>query len=507
MRVIPIFLVVLALFCQQSAKKGNMTYDKSRFFCIQNVLRFLMWAVAVAGGQTPLYAQNAAPPPAYVIIDTITLQGNRKTKPALILRELEFKPGDSLPADGLSETLERNRLRLMNLSLFSFSELRLDTLPPGNRLALHFRFVEMWYLYPIPLFELADRNFNVWWSEFDRSLKRVNYGISWTHLNLSGHADILRINLNFGYSNRYEVVYERPWLNRRQTLGFRVATGFSRNHELAYVTRDNKQQFYVNPGKWQLTRYYANTTLHWRPKLLTTHSLTAEYHLNRVADSIATEVNPDYFLNGRTEQRHFSLIYRFLIDRRDIRPYPLSGWLTAVELRQNGLLPRDDLHLFRATGELKKYFSFSRRLSLETIVKGRFVLPRRKPPFYNNQALGYGNDFVRGYEFFVMDGMDYGLLRSSFHIQLFNRTFNLGKYMPLQAFRTLPLKVYLSINNDTGYANDPYYGAGNPLSNRWLYGYGIGIDIIAYYDKVAKLEWSWKGPGGGGFYLNINTGI
>lgn len=484
-----------------------MTYNYDRIFYLECVTRLLLWGLSLIGGSTALVAQKAGVSGAHVIIDTITLEGNRKTKPGLILRELEFKPGDSLPADKLAETLERNRLRLMNLSLFNYSELRVDTLPPGNRLALHFRFVEMWYLYPIPLFELADRNFNVWWTEFNRSLKRVNYGISWTHLNLSGHADVLRLNLNFGYSNRYEVVYERPWLNRRQTLGFRVAAGFSRNHELAYSTGGNKPLFYKNTEEWMLTRRYANLSLNWRPKLLTTHSFTLEYHHNRVADSIAAEVNPDYFLHGRTDQRHFSLIYRFLVDRRDIRPYPLSGWLTALDLRQNGLLPGDDLHLFRATGELKKYFSFNRRLSLETIVKGRFVLPRRKPPYYNNQAMGYGNDLVRGYEFFVMDGMDYGLLRTSFHLELFNRTFHLGKYMPLNAFRTLPLKVYLAINNDTGYANDPYYGAGNPLSNRWLYGYGVGIDIIAFYDKVAKLEWSWKAPGGGGFFLNINTGI
>lgn len=484
-----------------------MTHDTGRFFCQWNVLRFLLWAIVLAGQGVPLYAQQRVAPPAYVVIDTVTLEGNRKTKPYLILRELEFAPGDTLPVADLGETLERNRLRLMNTGLFSLSELRLDTLPPGNRLALHFRFVEMWYLYPIPLFELADRNFNVWWSEFDRSLKRVNYGISWTHLNLSGHADVLKINLNFGYSNRYEIVYERPWLNRRQTLGFRVATGFSRNHELAYTTDGNKQLFYVNPAKWQLTRYYANASLRWRPKLLTTHNLTAEYHFNRVADSIATEVNPDFFLNGRREQRHFSLIYRFAVDRRDIRPYPLSGWLASLDLRQNGLFPNDDIHLFRATGELKKYFAFTPYLSLETILKGRVVLPRRKPPFYNNQALGYGNDFVRGYEFFVMDGMDYGFLRSSVHLQLFNRTFNMGKFMPVKAFRVMPLKVYFSINNDTGYANDPYYASGNPLSNRWLYGYGLGLDIVAYYDKVFKFEWSWKGPGGGGFYLNINTGL
>lgn len=454
-----------------------------------------------------VFAQQGALPAVYLRIDSIILEGNHKTRPSLIFRELEFASGDSLLLNNLAETLERNRLRLMNTGLFSSSDVSLDTIPPGNRLAVHFRFVEMWYLYPIPLFELADRNFNVWWSEFNRSLKRVNYGISWTHLNLSGHADVLKVNLNFGYSNRYEIVYERPWFNRRQTLGFRVATGFTRTHEVAVTTNGNKQQFLVNPDTWQITRYYANAGLNWRPKLLTNHSIVLEYHLNRITDSIATEANPDFFLNGRPKQRHFSLIYKISMDHRDIRPYPLSGWLATLELRQNGLLPDDDLQLFRTTLELRKYFPFSRRLSLETILKSRISLPRRQPPFFNNPALGYGNDFVRGYEFFVMDGLDYGLFRSSLHFGLLERSFNLGKVMPMRAFRVLPLKIYLALNNDLGYANDPYYSAGNPLNNRLLYGYGVGIDIVAYYDKVAKFEWSWKGTGGGGFYLNINTGL
>lgn len=484
-----------------------MTYTQDRFLYAPIVAPLLLWLVGLALLPNALSAQTNSGNPAFVRIDTIILEGNRKTKPSLILRELEFAAGDTLALATLSETLERNRLRLMNLSLFSSSTVSLDSFANGSGLAIRFQLVEMWYLYPIPLFELADRNFNVWWSEFNRSLQRVNYGISATHINLTGQADALKLNLNFGYSNRYEIVYERPWLNRRQTLGFRIATGFSRTHEVAYRTEGNKQLFSVDPDIWQKKRYYANLGFRWRPKLLIDHSMVLEYHDNQIADTITTIVNPDFFLQGRSRQRHFSLIYRLAIDKRDIRPYPLSGWLGVLELRQNGLFPSDDLHLFRFTAEWKKYTLLHPRLSLETVFKGRISLPRRQPPFFNNQAMGYGNDLVRGYEYFVMDGLDYGLMRSSIHFEIINRSFNFGRFMPAKALKVMPLKLYFSINNDLGYANDPYYAGSNPLSNRLLYGYGIGIDLVAYYDKVAKFEWSWKGTGGGGFFLNINTGI
>jgi hypothetical protein len=484
-----------------------MTYRTSRFLFCWNPVSCLIWSACLAFIVHPAPAQVAADIPTFVRIDTIILEGNRKTRPALILRELEFAAGDTLSLLDLDQTLERNRQRVMNLNLFARSTVTLEPIEPGNRLAVRFQLVEAWYIFPIPLFELADRNFNVWWSEFNRSLKRVNYGISGTHLNLSGRADILRLNLNFGYTNRYEAVYERPWFNRRQTLGFRTAIGYSRNHEVNYRTLDNKQLFSVDPDIWQRKRLYANLTLNWRPKLLTNHAFVLEYHRNEIGDSLATEINPDFFLHGRTRQRHFSLVYRLVRDKRDIRPYPLSGWLGTLEIRQNGLLPSDDLHLFRASAELKKYFLFAPRLSLETVVKARIGLPRRKLPVFNNQALGYGNDLVRGYEFFVMDGLDFGLFRSSIHIGLLDRTILFGKLMPLKSLQIMPLKIYLSLNNDLGYANDPYYAAGNPLTNRVLYGYGIGLDVVAYYNKVVRFEWSWKGTGGSGFYLNINTGI
>lgn len=484
-----------------------MRYSKNRFAFPVGTVLILLWQTVLAIFPNIATAQLTPDVQVYVRVDTIILEGNRKTRPALILRELEFAAGDTLSLTTLAETLERNRLRIMNLNLFTSSTVSLDTVHAGAGLAVRFDLVEMWYLYPIPLFELADRNFNVWWSEFNRSLKRVNYGISWTHLNLTGYADILKVNLNFGYSNRYEIVYERPWFNRRQTLGMRAAYGFSRTHEVAYRTDGNKQLFSVDQDVWQKKRYYANIGLQWRPKLLTEHAFILEFHHNKIADTITQIVNPDFFLNGLSKQRHFSLVYRLTMDHRDIRPYPISGWLAIFELRQNGLLPSDDLHLFRATAEFKKYFDFTSRLSLETVFKGRLGLPRRKPPFFNNQAMGYGNDLVRGYEFFVMDGLDYGLVRSSFHINLLNQVYNLGKFIPLKAFKVMPLKIYLSVNNDLGYANDPFYGAGNPLSNTLLYGYGLGIDVIAFYNKVAKFEWSWKGTGGSGFFLNINTGI
>ncbi|GAB4487386.1 MAG: hypothetical protein OHK0019_02370 [Saprospiraceae bacterium] len=455
-----------------------------------------------------LLAQTDSLATRFVYIDSITIEGNRKTRPSLILRELEFAPGDSLATATLPATLERNSLRLMNLGIFNVARINVRSWDAANHLVLHVILVETWFVYPAPIFELADRNFNVWWNEFDRSLKRVNYGLDWTQLNLTGNADILKAKAQFGYSNKYELQYRRPLINRKQTLGFEVGVSYSRAHEVAYVTEGNKLRFHVNPDIWQITQLAAGGSLLWRPKLFATHRFTMEYRHSTTADSIALFFNPDFFLNGATRQRHLSLVYNLRFDYRDIHPYPLDGWLLVGELRLNGLLPNDNLRLLRAYMEYAKYFPFwEKRLSLETVLRGRVTLPRCRPPYFNNQALGYGGSFVRGYEYYVSDGLDFGLLKTAFHIQLFNREFNLGKMMPLEAFRTFPLKVYLALNSDFGYANDPWYSDVNPLSNHLLWGYGFGLDLLMWYNKSCRFEWSWNDLGESGFFVRINTGF
>lgn len=466
----------------------------------------LLLAFGFSISASPLSAQ-AAPETEWVYVDSIEIKGNKKTRRSIILREFDFKTGDTLSFAELPDRLERNRLRVLNLGLFTDASLEVQRWKSGDLLVLRLTVKEGWYTYPVPVFELADRNFNVWWHEFNRSLKRVNYGVNWFQLNLTGRGDILRLNANFGYTNLYEATYTSPSINKRQTIGFQAGLRFSRRHEINYKTLNNKLEFRTDPETWQIQRWNANVGISFRPDFYVNHGLTLEFHKNTIADSIRLELNPDFFLNGAAEQRHFSFIYSFINDHRNIRPYPTKGWRMLGEFRWNGLLPGDDLHLGRLRGEYSHFFTCTEQLSLAVAVAGRFSFPRKQIPYFNNQGLGYGSQYVRGYEYFVADGLDYALLRTAFHFELFDHYLNLGKLMPLKNYRKVPLKAYLAFNNDTGYANDPFYGEGNPMSNRVLYGYGLGLDFVILYGNTLKLEWTRNDLGLQGFYLNVTSGF
>ncbi|MBL7806289.1 MAG: BamA/TamA family outer membrane protein [Saprospiraceae bacterium] len=469
-------------------------------------IRNLLICVLIWCAPSLLHAQTDSTA-TWVRIEKINLEGNRKTRPATILRELKLRVGDSIPAPAFADILERNRLLLLNLGIFTEATISVQEWAAPGKAVLNIKVTEAWFVYPVPILALSDRNFNVWWNEFDRSLKRLNYGLDWSQLNLSGRADILKVKAQFGFTNRYELAYRSQGLNHQRTLGLEASLAYSRAHELSYKTSRNKLDFLRVREAWQVEQVYAGITLISRPKLFKSQTFSLEYRDNRVTDTIAKVLNPDFFLDGQNRQRHFSAVYSLTLDYRDFRPYPLKGWRGIVELRKNGLLPSDDLQIFRAFAEWDQYFLLNKRVSLELVGKVRTSLPRKKPPQSNNQALGYGSNLVRGYDYYVVDGLDFALLRSSWHFLLFDGKFNLGRAMPVKAYRKLPLRLYFAVNSDLGYANDPYYAANNPLSNRWLLGYGPGLDFVFYYDKSIRCEWTWNDLGEGGLYVRINTGF
>jgi hypothetical protein len=141
-------------------------------------------------------------------------------------------------------------------------------------------------------------------------------------------------------------------------------------------------------------------------------------------------------------------------------------------------------------------------LSLAQIVKGRVALIREKQPYFNSVALGYELDYVRGYEFYVIDGLDYFYTKTSLRYQIVSWKYDFGKYMPIKAFKVMPIKIFLAINNDFGYANNPFYGRNNSLANELLWGYGVGLDMVIYNDKSFQFEYSANRLGEHGFFLH-----
>ncbi|MCB0549262.1 MAG: BamA/TamA family outer membrane protein [Phaeodactylibacter sp.] len=466
-------------------------------------MRIIFWLVLVVVAPYLVNAQLD-----YVYIDSISVLGNQKTRKSIILREMLVSQGDTVGLANLSALMDRSEELIMNTGLFNQAEISFKAWEGStNKIHLLVRVEEAWYLYPVPIFELADRNFNVWWVEQGRSLQRLNFGMEFAHLNFSGNRDRLKISAKYGYTRKYAISYSLPFFNKAQTLGLSAEAAFLRNREINYATAGNKQEFFRDGEDFIYQRFHSDLALNYRPRINASHGLILGYRQNRVDDIIVHEKNPDFFLDGRSFQRYFLMAYRFTYDNRDVRPYPWKGSYFNAVLEKDGLGIFPDRNALTLWTSYRRYLPFGERWSLGMEANTKYSFIRSQQPYNDNRAMGFGNHYLHGYEYYIMDGLDMLMGRSSLRFHLWEWGMDFGKAVPIKAFQKMPVRLYLSLNNDLGYAHDPYTGKLNDLSNRPLWGGGIGLDIVLYYDKVIQIEYSFNDLLENGLFLHLNLNI
>lgn len=148
----------------------------------RSLLQYMLALIALTGwmqsrGELALNDNpHAITDTSFIIVGRIVLQGNQITKDRIVLRELVFREGDTLSLNALGEKLKQSRQNLLNRSIFNFVEI--DTLPSqeaGSRMVdVKIVLLERWYIWPMPILELADRNLNSWWETKD--MTRINAG-------------------------------------------------------------------------------------------------------------------------------------------------------------------------------------------------------------------------------------------------------------------------------------------------------------------------------------------
>lgn len=486
-------------FCQSvwgcpDFKIGN------RFFKKENIVFFFTLFSCLF--TSLLFSQNSPVPPGHITVEKITVEGNKRTREDIILRELDFTIGDTIGLSRLTESILKNEQYLMNTGLFTEANITFRTWEGAtNAVGLLIEVKETWYVYPFPIVEMADRNFNVWWDEFDHSLRRLNYGVRFYHTNFTGRNDVLKTVVQFGFTKKFEVKYDLPSFNRDNTWGWNGNILYTREKEIGYAAEDNILLFRRNEDAVLLKRFRIGAGLRYRPRLDASHRLELKYHVNEINEAVVQDLNPDFFLEGTT-QEYPALQYVYEFDKRDIDPYPMRGFYFSANLNGRGLGLSDDIDALDLGAHYRQYFSLTEKWSTEFVLKGRAGIRREKRPYHRYRALGYGSDFVRGYEYYVIDGVDFGLAKQALRFQILERLFDWGDYMLLENYKKMPLKCFLVFHNEIGYVNDPFYGGKNPLNNEWLWGLSLGFDTVIYYDKVFRLEYSRNHLGEDGFFLH-----
>jgi outer membrane protein assembly factor BamA len=443
-----------------------------------------------------------------IIIQKIIFEGNKITKERIIRRELDFKEGDTLLLKNIDTTLKRNQIKVFNTRLFVTAHILLDsTQKSAIQRDIHIKLHERWYIFPIPLFELSDRNFNEWWTTYNRDLRRVNYGLNVIWDNFRGRKEKLNFLIQGGFTERISLQYSIPYLDKKQNWGLTLGASFSQNKSIAFQTLNHKLDFIRSRNVLRERTRLGIGIIH-RKGFYTFQNFDFQWNNHKIADTIAF-LNPNYFKDGKTFQQYFSLGYSFRYDLRDVQAYPLRGQIFYFNISKHGLGLGNDLNMVNQTNFSVVYGHYrpiQRRWYREHIF-AVFQSFQDFQPYAFASAFGYGDNTMRGYELFVIDGQGSYVNRNTLKFQLYDGVKKIN-FIKARQFNRLPLGLYWALFADFGYVEDKRFTQfNNTLNNRFLYGYGTGIDIFTSHNLVLRFSYAFNRLGTGAFYFNFNADL
>ncbi len=436
----------------------------------------------------------------FVIIDSINIVGLKITQRNVILKEIDFTSGDTIGLKDLAKRMSSNEKRLQSIGLFTVAKINVKNWNTDLSICdLEIKVQENWYIYPYIIFELADRNFNVWRKEQNYSFDRVNYGVALNHINLTGNKDKLKLKFQRGYTRKYEIAYDFPYLKKRWGLSANLL--YAENREIAYKTFNNKPQFYQSPDEKKLFfQHRASISLLNRTSALLHQSLRFEFISAKIDTIISTQLNPSFFGNNTSSLQYFLVDYYLRFDNTVYPLYPMAGYRVEFNARKEGLGLLSDTDNAWLSFSTELHSPLLKWLILSNRLKFKINLQDNNLPYFLNNAIGYKSDNITGYQLYVLDGRNFILLNNALRFRLIDKDIIINKYMPKQ-FREMNTKLFLRLSFDYGYARDPVFGAENPYSNRGEYGYGPGLDVILYNNFTLSFEYGITRFNEKGFFI------
>ncbi len=436
-----------------------------------------------------------------IVIDNITILGNKITKDYIIFRELLFKTGDTLTTANFDQKIKKSTENLMNISLFNF--VTITPIVIDNKATIKINVTERWYIWPIPVFDLADRNFNTWWKTKD--FKRINYGVDLAIYNFRGRNETVEFLLSLGYDEKYGISYKIPYINKKRTLGLIISGNYIQSHEVALKDSNNKVVFFKDINNYPKQSFSFGGGVTYRRNIHNSHLLQLGYKNYNFPDTLV-KLNTNYSTSQQLKVQYLTFYYQYKNDYRDYKPYPLQGHYFDIEISKSGfgILNNEITDFFSIKSTYRKFWKLNPRFYNAF---GFTATATPNYPYYEQNGLGFGHDFVRGYEYYVISGQGFGLLKTNLKYALFPQKVTKFNFIKTEKFNTIPYAFYVNFFVDAAYVYKKEKDINNSLVNNLLIGMGVGVDFVTYYDKVLRVEFSVNKKGESGFFIHFMTSI
>lgn len=437
----------------------------------------------------------------YVLVSDIVIEGNDITKDEIIYRELTFKIGDTIPAQQWEKEFRISNENVQNTTLFNFVTFeQYEDESVLNGVIVKINVVERWYLWIYPYLAYSDRNLNAWYEADD--IRRFSYGVDVKYHNFLGLKHDLNFTFISGYNQNYGLSYDIPYMTGEQCFGLEFGIGYKRDKEMPYITENNKIQYFNGGDEFARQSLLAFVEPYFRFGYRNKLFVNFSYNNTLFHDSLSL-LNSDFCNDKGSRFQYFALSTIYKNDYRDEQNYPLNGHYFELMMEKIGF------NFFETSPDV-----FYAKITTDWYqpIKGRWYWASNLTmkmsndsdvPYFLNQGLGYKNDFVRTYELYVVDAMNFALVKNNLKFAILNPV---TKYIPFiknEKFGKIHLALYANLFFDCAYSWKMPVNKTHFLDNKFIYGTGIGLDFVTYYDKVLRLEYGVNDMGETGLFIHF----
>lgn len=435
-----------------------------------------------------------------LFLEKIEISGNKKTKIRVIEREIPIETGDYFSKTYLEEILVKVNNNLKNTGLFNFVNVHL--IENGELVILKIDLEERWYFWPYPILEHADRNVNAWLS--DDPLRKLNYGLSFTQYNFRGRDEILRFKVRLGYKEQFAAEYSSPAFDKNRDFGLNIKAAWFRQHKAPVQTIKNDLLFFEDENNFVKTYSDYEIGLTYRPEIYLKSYLTVGYNTMNVSDELLLQ-NQNYSFSENTNTDFFKVRYTFIFDKRDYIYFPTNGYSFRIS-GENKFFPNQlsQKYLFELITDARVFTKISNRVFLANGLVAKKSLNKPQPYFMKE---GFGFEYnLRGYEYYVIDGNNFSLNSNSLYYNILPMKIREFSFIPFDKFRKIHYSLYANLFFDTGMVFDKY-AVDDSMLNEFLYSFGAGMNLVTYYDRVFRIDFSVNKKLEPGIYIHFVSPI
>ena len=442
-----------------------------------------------------------------ICISEIRISGNKKTKDLTIMRELPFRKGEIMPEDKLIHQLQVATEHLNNTSLFNYVDIDYmpDTLDREDCLSciVTIHVEERWYYWPQVSLKLEDRNLSNWLHE--KNFNRITIGWGMRVYNVFGMRHKLTLSNYFGFEKGFRLGYYNIALDkaRTQMLGFSFTALY--NKSLNLYSENNKTIYVKDPDNFLDKTFGGVVNYSYRPGIRTIHSFDIGYEKTNLGDTVLI-VNKNYWGTDNLSNNTFSFAYNYSYEHRDYIAYPTKGYYIGTLLSG---ITADKMRFFYSEFNLKlQYYEeiFPRLFWSSRLNTG--VTFKNKHAYIYDRHVGYEDKNITGYDYYVIDGQQYSILNNDARFLLMpKKILKIGTSDKGAKFTKIHLAIYAKLTYDIGYVHNEYRTETNNLANTFLWGSGLGVDFVTYYDIVLGCSYAINKMGEGAFYFGIKAPI